>query len=88
MTENVATRGGPVHVRGDVAGDGTPCANVVVAISVRSSTGTVSPLGELATDEHGAYTGSITVPKELAVGDYELVASTPGNTLCGAGTSR
>ena len=83
-----ATRGQPVHVRGDVAADGAPCAHVAVAISVRDGkTGDVVPLGELATDEHGSYVGAVVVPKGVVVGDYELLASTPGDARCGAGRS-
>jgi hypothetical protein len=86
--EGSILRGQPLHVRGSVAADGAPCTHVTVAISAHErKTGAVSPLGEVVTDEHGDYRGSLLVPKSFGVGDYELVAVTEGDARCGKGTS-
>jgi transglutaminase-like putative cysteine protease len=88
-TEASAARGEAVHVRGEITADGLPCAQAVVTVSARStSTGVVSRLGDLATDERGAYAGAVLVPSHVDLGDYELVATTTGNAHCGAAVSR
>jgi hypothetical protein len=81
--EGSITRGDVVHVRGSVVADGAPCGHLPVGISARErKTGAVFPLGEMATDERGAYQGGVLVPKSVLVGDYELVAVTAGDTRC------
>jgi transglutaminase-like putative cysteine protease len=81
--EGSITRGDVVHVRGSVVADGAPCGHLPVGISARErKTGAVVPLGEMATDERGAYQGGVLVPKTVLVGDYELVAVTAGDTRC------
>jgi hypothetical protein len=81
--EGSIARGDVVHVRGSIVADGAPCDHLAVAISARErKTGAVFPLGEMATDERGAYQGGVVIPKSVLVGDYELVAVTPGDARC------
>ena len=88
-TESSTPRGQPVHVRGTVFADGAPCAHLGVAISARDrKTEGIFTLGELATDEHGAYAGTVDVPRTVDVGEYELFAVTPGGLRCKKGTSQ
>ena len=86
--EAVTPREQPVHVRGTVVADGAPCAHVPVGISVRERhTGVLVPIGELATDERGAYFGVVVVPRSVVVGDYEIVAHTGASDRCRGGES-
>ncbi len=45
----------------------------------------VSLIGSLSTDERGRYDGAVVVPRDLSLGDYDLVVQTPGDARCGAG---
>ena len=56
-------------------------------VALRSEAGRFIPLGSLPALEDGQYSGAVTVRLDVQVGDYELIASTPGNALCGAGRS-
>jgi len=89
LTEASATRGASVHLRGDILADGVPCAHAVVVLTARETkTGDVSRLGELATDDRGAYSGTLVVPATVGLGDYEVFATTPGDARCGVAVSR
>jgi hypothetical protein len=44
-------------------------------------------LGTLATGDDGAFAGGIVVPGSTPLGDYEVVARTPGDSRCGGGAS-
>lgn len=82
-------RGLPLHLQGEVKSGGSPCAHVRVDVQLRGgglSAGVV--LGSLSTDARGVYDGAVVVPRDLAVGDYQLVVVTPGDARCGAGESR
>jgi hypothetical protein len=93
-------RGLPLHLQGHVTGAGGPCAHlrvdvVLVARSGRSSAapggGSASggsTVGSLSTDERGHYDGAGVVPRDLALGDYDLVVQTPGDAHCGAGRTK
>jgi hypothetical protein len=90
-------RGLPLHLQGQVSAAGTACAHLrvdVVLIShvdrvtrsehpAASAAGTT--VGSLSTDEQGRYDGAVVVPRDLALGDYDLVVQTAGDTRCGAG---
>jgi hypothetical protein len=81
-------RGSPLHVRGDVHAEGEPCEHIAVEISLRDArTRRESFLGTLATDEGGGFTGALVVPSTIALGDYDVVARTPGDTRCAAGAT-
>ncbi len=44
-------------------------------------------LGTLATGDDGAFAGGIVVPGSTPLGDYDVVARTPGDARCGSGGS-
>jgi len=44
-------------------------------------------LGTLATGDDGYYVGGIVVPGSTPLGDYDVVARTPGDARCGSGGS-
>ena len=81
-------RGFPLHVQGTIAADGNPCGRVrvdVVLTSREVPDGRV--LGSLSTDDAGAFDGAVVVPRDLGLGDYDLVVVSPGDTRCGWGRS-
>lgn len=83
-----AHRGLPLTVHGVVRSDGEPCAHVAVEVWLRAVTGKdMVLLGSLATGDDGAYAGSIVVPAATPVGEYDVVARTPGDARCGSGGS-
>ena len=45
-------------------------------------------IGQLATDERGAYDGSIVLPSAVPLGEYDIQARTAGDGRCGIGFSR
>ncbi len=90
VVDNDARRGAAIHVNGVVKADGDACANVVVEIalrptgpSARRGARTDVRVGAVATDAKGTYTGALVVPSNVPVGDYEVVATTPGDMRCG-----
>ncbi len=86
--QGAASRGQPVVVHGRVVADGQPCAHTLVVVSAREGRGGATfPFGAMATNEAGVFAGSLVVPVSLAVGDYDLVASTSGGTRCGPGAT-
>jgi hypothetical protein len=88
--DNDARRAAAIHANGLVQAAVDACANVVVEIALRP-TGpgarrgprTDLRVGSVATDAKGAYTGALVVPSNVPVGDYEVVATTPGDMRCG-----
>jgi transglutaminase-like putative cysteine protease len=83
-----AHRGQPLALRGVVQADGEPCAHVAVELWLRDAkTHREVLLGALATGEDGTFTGSIVVPGSTPLGDYDVVARTPGDARCGNGSS-
>jgi hypothetical protein len=78
-------RGSPLHVRGAVTSDGAACSHILVAFSLKDGRGHEVPLGGLATNDDGAFEGALVVPASAALGDYDLVARTPGDARCGRG---
>lgn len=70
------------------ASDGTPCKRVRVEIVMqRTGGGAERVAGVLATDDAGDYDGTVTIPSDLPLGDYSVVAKTPGAGTCGQGAS-
>ena len=87
-SEADALRGLPLHLRGEVRSDGEPCAHVAVEVWLRDATAKsprVLLLGTLATGDDGRFAGGIVVPGSTPLGDYEIVARTPGDARCGTG---
>lgn len=83
-----AHRGAPFKVRGQVSADGEPCGHVTVEIVLRSRAQGEVSIGQLATDERGAYDGSLVLPSAVPLGDYDVQARTVGDNRCGMGLSR
>ena len=96
-------RGLPLHLQGQVSSAGSPCAHLRVdvllvthaersgradpaASGVAGGGGT--PVGSLSTDERGRYDGAVVVPRDLTLGDYDLVVQTAGDARCGAGRTK
>jgi hypothetical protein len=46
------------------------------------------PIGSLSTDDRGRFDGAVIVPRDLSLGDYDLVVQTPGDNRCGMGRTR
>jgi len=96
-----AHRGLPVTVQGAVRSEGEPCAHVAVEVWLRAAATravVLGPgpqntnlgmflLGSLATGDDGTYAGSIVVPAATPLGEYDVVARTPGDARCGSGGS-
>jgi transglutaminase-like putative cysteine protease len=83
-----AHRGLPLHVQGAVRSEGEPCAHVAVEVWLRDArTQRMVLLGTLATGDDGGYGGGIVVPGSTPLGDYDVVARTPGDARCGTGSS-
>jgi hypothetical protein len=84
-----ARRGLPLHLQGQVSSAGAACAHVrvdVVLIGPGVPQGAV--VGSLSTDDRGRYDGAIVIPRDFALGDYDLGVATPGDARCGAGKSK
>ena len=87
--ESDTRRGAPLHVRGRVRADGEPCANIVVDVLLRDAKDHARErfLGTLATGEDGTFAGALIVPSGVPLGDYEIVARSPGDLRCSAGAT-
>jgi hypothetical protein len=80
--EHELRRGARLHVSGTARTDQDLCPFSRVDIALRDKTGAEHWLGALATDQSGKYDGRVALPFELEVGDYSVVASTPGSAQC------
>jgi transglutaminase-like putative cysteine protease len=78
-----ARRGARISLRGAVVADGEACPSARVDVALRRSDGRSFVLGSVPTDGGGHFAAELTVPLALEVGDYSLVATTPGSGLCG-----
>lgn len=76
-------RGGAVALRGSARADGEACRFARVDVGLRSTTGHAIAIAALPTDAAGAFAGQVSIPLDIAVGDYDLVVSTPGAGRCG-----
>lgn len=94
-------RGLPLHLQGQVAlaGGGGACAHLRVDVILlgsasRSHTQGASTapvgtaIGSLSTDERGRFDGAVVIPRDLGLGEYDLVIQTPGDARCGPGRTR
>jgi transglutaminase-like putative cysteine protease len=92
VTDAAVHRGLPVHVRGTVRAGDEPCPHVPVELWLREPkeahedevTRKRFAVGTLATGDDGAFAG-IVVPVGVPLGDYDLIAETPGDSRCGRG---
>jgi hypothetical protein len=82
-------RGKPMRLRGRIRAAGSACAHVRVDVLIHGARMTSEQrIGSLSTDELGVYDGEVVLPRDIPVGDYELVVATPGNKNCGAGRAK
>ena len=89
LGENDASRGTAVHVKGRVTADNEACANVSVNVFLRDpKSKREARIGTVATDEKGNFAAPITLPTNVPVGDYDVVARTDGASRCGRGASK
>jgi hypothetical protein len=76
-------------LQGIVKSAGNVCPHVRVDVMLR---GAAAPdgnlIGSLSTNERGEYDGSVVIPYELSLGEYELTLRTPGGARCAAGGSK
>ena len=77
-------RGASLQVSGNVQAAGEPCTFSRVDVSLRDSSGVETWLGAFPTDANGNLEGRVTVPFDIDVGDYKVIAKTPGTGRCGA----
>ncbi|MEO8902415.1 MAG: transglutaminase-like domain-containing protein [Polyangiaceae bacterium] len=80
--EHELRRGARFHVSGISTTDRDVCPFSRVDIALRDKSGAEHWLGALATDKDGKYDGRVALPFELEVGDYAVVATTPGSAQC------
>lgn len=96
-------RGLPLHLKGQVQSAGVACPHlrVDVTLNTRSERTGHGPssapasvesagitVGSLSTDDQGRYDGAVVIPRDLTLGDYDLVVQTPGDARCGAGRTK
>lgn len=77
-------RGATLQIAGVVEASGEACAFSRVDVSLRDAAGVETWLGAFPTDASGNIDGRVTVPFDIEVGDYKVVARTPGAGRCGA----
>jgi Transglutaminase-like superfamily len=84
LDQATSLRGGAVHLKGSVEAGGEPCVFSRVDVSLRDGAGLETWLGAFPTDESGNLDGRVTVPFDIDVGDYQVIARTPGTGRCGS----
>jgi hypothetical protein len=77
-------RGTSIQLSANVQAAGEPCTFSRVDVSLRDSAGVEAWLGAFPTDANGQLEGRVTVPFDIDVGDYKVIARTPGTGRCGA----
>jgi hypothetical protein len=88
----VQSAGAPcAHLRVDVilvGGRGEHAVGRMERGSAQATQASGALVGSLSTDERGRFDGGVVVPRDLALGDYELIVQTPGDARCGAGRTK
>ena len=84
LSAGTTARGGTLQVSGKVEAAGEVCQSSRVDVSLRDGAGVETWLGAFPTDANGQIDGRVTVPFDIDVGDYKVVARTPGAGRCGA----
>lgn len=82
-------RGLPFHIKGEVTSPGGPCAHVrvdVFLVSAELPAGVA--VGSLSTNDRGIYDGAVVIPRDFAVGEYDLIVVTAGDSRCSAAQSK
>jgi hypothetical protein len=83
------TRGERLDVAGSVSASAAVCDHVRVDLWLLRGAYERHALGTLMTDGRGHFSGSMVVPFNVPVGDYDVEASTPGRSpSCGPGRSQ
>jgi Transglutaminase-like superfamily len=82
--EQSIARGKAFTIAGTVRALGEPCTFLRVDVSLRDEKGSETWLGAFPTDAQGNIEGRVTVPFDVEVGKYAVVAHTPGSGRCGA----
>jgi hypothetical protein len=77
-------RGASIQMTGSVEAAGEPCTYSRIDVSLRDGAGVEAWLGAFPTDANGNFEGHVTVPFDIDVGDYKVIARTPGTGRCGA----
>jgi hypothetical protein len=77
-------RGVAIPISANVEAAGEPCTFSRVDVSLRDGAGVETWLGAFPTDANGNLEGRVTVPFDIDVGDYKVIARTPGTGRCGA----
>jgi 5-hydroxyisourate hydrolase-like protein (transthyretin family) len=67
-----------------VSADDDPCPFARVDVALRGADNRRVTLGAVPTDARGRFDAELTVPLSIEVGDYRVVATTPGAGSCGA----
>jgi hypothetical protein len=84
LASTAGQRGGSIQISGNVQAAGEPCTFSRVDVSLRDGAGVETWLGAFPTDANGDLQGRVTVPFDIDVGDYKVIAKTPGTGRCGA----
>jgi hypothetical protein len=84
LASSAGQRGSSIQVSGTVQAAGEPCTFSRVDVSLRDSAGVETWLGAFPTDANGELQGRVTLPFDIDVGDYRVIAKTPGTGRCGA----
>lgn len=84
LAQASSARGKSLQISGRVEADGEPCTFSRVDVSLRDSAGVETWLGAFPTDDRGKLEGTVTVPLDIDVGDYQVIARTPGTGRCGS----
>jgi hypothetical protein len=84
LSSTLGQRGASIQISGSVQAAGEPCSFSRVDVSLRDSSGVETWLGAFPTDGKGNLEGRVTVPFDIDVGDYKVIAKTPGTGRCGA----
>jgi len=77
-------RGSSIQISANVTAAGEPCTFSRVDVVLRDAAGVETWLGAFPTDGNGKLEGRVTVPFDIDVGDYKVLARTPGTGRCGA----
>jgi hypothetical protein len=88
VTGDSAVRGARLGVSGRIEAPGADCSLQRVNVLLADSSGRSYPIGVLISDSQGHFSGEVTVPTNVPVGDYDLFVSSNGNDSCQAASSR
>jgi hypothetical protein len=84
LATSISQRGAGLQITGTVEAAGEPCTFSRVDVSLRDAAGVETWLGAFPTDANGNLEGRVTVPFDIDVGDYKVLARTPGTGRCGS----